>query len=101
MSSRATRGRSSIAAICLGGGRSSWASSTRRSGTRSPSRCWGAGGTDAPHLQRLGIECFGFNPLLLPPEMDFWSLFHGIDERVPVASLEFSAKVLDDLLGTY
>ena len=59
------------------------------------------GGTDATHLQRLGIECFGFNPLLLPPEMDFWSLFHGIDERVPVASLEFSAKVLDDLLGTY
>jgi acetylornithine deacetylase/succinyl-diaminopimelate desuccinylase-like protein len=54
-----------------------------------------AGGTDATHLQRLGIECFGFNPLLLPPDLDFWALFHGIDERVPIESLTFSAGVLD------
>jgi acetylornithine deacetylase/succinyl-diaminopimelate desuccinylase-like protein len=60
-----------------------------------------SGGTDATHLQRLGIECFGFNPLLLPPELDFWSLFHGIDERVPVESLHFSARVLDRFLDVY
>lgn len=57
-----------------------------------------SGGTDATHLQHLGIECFGFNPVLLPPDLDFWSLFHGIDERVPVESLHFSARVLDRFL---
>lgn len=60
-----------------------------------------SGGTDATHLQQLGIECFGFNPVLLPPGLDFWSLFHGIDERVPVESLRFSARVLHRFLGTY
>lgn len=60
-----------------------------------------SGGTDATHLQRLGIECFGFNPLLLPPQLDFWSLFHGVDERVPVGSLKFSARVLDRFLDAY
>ncbi|NUO92367.1 MAG: M20/M25/M40 family metallo-hydrolase [Dermatophilaceae bacterium] len=60
-----------------------------------------SGGTDATHLQRLGIECFGFNPLLLPPDLDFWSLFHGVDERVPVDSLRFSARVMDRFLDLY
>ncbi len=60
-----------------------------------------SGGTDATHLQQLGIECFGFNPLLLPQDLDFWSLFHGIDERVPLESLRFSARVLDRFLAAY
>lgn len=60
-----------------------------------------SGGTDATHLQRLGIECFGFNPILLPPDLDFWSLFHGIDERVPVESLHFSTRVLDRFFDLY
>ena len=60
-----------------------------------------AGGTDATHLQALGIECFGFKPLLLPKDLDFWALFHAVDERVPVESLKFSARVLDRFLGSY
>lgn len=60
-----------------------------------------SGGTDATHLQRLGIECFGFNPVLLPDDLDFWALFHGIDERVPVDSLHFSTRVLDRFLELY
>lgn len=60
-----------------------------------------SGGTDATHLQRLGIECFGFNPLLLPQDLDFWSLFHGIDERIPLESLHFSTRVLDRFLDLY
>ncbi len=55
-------------------------------------------GTDAKSLSRLGIRCFGFAPLQLPPSLDFTALFHGIDERVPVASLEFGVRVLDRLL---
>lgn len=57
-----------------------------------------SGGTDAKALSRLGIRCFGFAPLRLPADLDFTALFHGIDERVPVDSLEFGVRVLDRFL---
>ncbi|HZA71901.1 MAG TPA: M20/M25/M40 family metallo-hydrolase [Propionibacteriaceae bacterium] len=57
-----------------------------------------SGGTDGKAWHRAGIRCFGFTPLRLPPELDFVSMFHGVDERVPVASLEFGARVLDRFL---
>jgi acetylornithine deacetylase/succinyl-diaminopimelate desuccinylase-like protein len=57
-----------------------------------------SGGTDAKSFSTLGIRCFGFSPLLLPPDLDFFSLFHGIDERVPVDALKFGVRVLDRLL---
>jgi acetylornithine deacetylase/succinyl-diaminopimelate desuccinylase-like protein len=57
-----------------------------------------SGGTDAKSFERLGMRCFGFSPLRLPPELDFASLFHGIDERVPVESLRFGIRVLDRFL---
>ncbi len=47
-----------------------------------------SGGTDAKSFSTLGMRCFGFSPLLLPPDLDFMSLFHGIDERVPVEGLQ-------------
>jgi len=57
-----------------------------------------SGGTDAKHFARLGIRCFGFIPLRLPPELDFAALFHGVDERVPVDSLVFGTEVLEHFL---
>ena len=57
-----------------------------------------SGGTDAKAWSRLGVRCFGFAPLRLPPELDFVALFHGVDERVPVESLQFGCSVLDDFL---
>jgi acetylornithine deacetylase/succinyl-diaminopimelate desuccinylase-like protein len=57
-----------------------------------------SGGTDAKAWSKLGIRCFGFAPLRLPPDLDFTGLFHGVDERVPVDSLEFSARVIDRFL---
>jgi acetylornithine deacetylase/succinyl-diaminopimelate desuccinylase-like protein len=59
-----------------------------------------SGGTDAKAFATLGIRCFGFAPLRLPPDLNFASLFHGIDERVPVEGLEFGVRVLDRLLRT-
>ena len=59
-----------------------------------------SGGTDAKSFSTLGIRCFGFSPLLLPADLDFTSLFHGIDERVPVEGLKFGVRVLDRLLAT-
>jgi acetylornithine deacetylase/succinyl-diaminopimelate desuccinylase-like protein len=58
------------------------------------------GGTDAKSFERLGMRCFGFSPLRLPPELDFAALFHGVDERVPVEGLRFGVRVLDRLLAS-
>jgi acetylornithine deacetylase/succinyl-diaminopimelate desuccinylase-like protein len=58
-----------------------------------------SGGTDAKSFSTLGIRCFGFSPLKLPPELDFLSLFHGIDERVPIDGLQFGVRVLDRFLS--
>ncbi len=57
-----------------------------------------SGGTDGKHWAKLGIDCYGFAPLRLPPDLDFTSLFHGIDERVPVDALQFGARVIDRFL---
>lgn len=55
-------------------------------------------GTDAKAFATLGIRCFGFAPLRLPPDLSFAALFHGIDERVPVEGLQFGVRVLDRFL---
>jgi len=57
-----------------------------------------SGGTDAKWFSKLGIRCFGFSPLKLPPELDFSGMFHGIDERVPLDGLRFGVRVLDRFL---
>lgn len=57
-----------------------------------------SGGTDAKAFARLGIRCFGFTPLRLPPDLDFSALFHGVDERVPVDALRFGTEVLAHFL---
>lgn len=57
-----------------------------------------SGGTDNKHFSRLGIRGFGFAPLRLPADLDFSGMFHGVDERVPVESLQFGVRVLDRFL---
>jgi acetylornithine deacetylase/succinyl-diaminopimelate desuccinylase-like protein len=56
-------------------------------------------GTDAKSFTKLGIRCFGFSPLRLPPDLNFSALFHGVDERVPVEGLEFGVRVLSRFLA--
>ncbi|MDR1387210.1 MAG: M20/M25/M40 family metallo-hydrolase [Propionibacteriaceae bacterium] len=55
-------------------------------------------GTDAKGWDEVGLPCYGFVPLRLPAELDFTGMFHGVDERVPVESLAFGCRVLDDFL---
>lgn len=57
-------------------------------------------GTDNKSLASIGITGYGFAPLRLPADLDFTGMFHGVDERVPVESLEFGQRVLADLLRT-
>lgn len=57
-----------------------------------------SGGTDNKALAELGIVGYGFSPLLLPADLDFFALFHGVDERVPAEGLKFGVRVLADFL---
>lgn len=59
------------------------------------------GGTDNKALSKLGITGYGFVPLRLPADFDFSGMFHGVDERVPLESLDFGHRVLVDLLRLY
>jgi acetylornithine deacetylase/succinyl-diaminopimelate desuccinylase-like protein len=58
-----------------------------------------SGGTDAKSFSELGMRCFGFSPLRLPPDLDFVGMFHGIDERVPIAGLQFGVRTLSRFLA--
>ena len=53
-----------------------------------------SGGTDNNALSRLGIAGYGFIPLQLPEDLAFPELFHGIDERMPIDSLDFGVRAL-------
>ncbi|MET9761966.1 M20/M25/M40 family metallo-hydrolase [Streptomyces sp. NPDC006372] len=53
-----------------------------------------SGATDNKALHRLGIHGYGFAPTRLPAGMSFASLFHGIDERIPVEAIRFGTRAL-------
>jgi acetylornithine deacetylase/succinyl-diaminopimelate desuccinylase-like protein len=59
-----------------------------------------SGGTDAKQFSRLGIAGYGFTPLLLPEDFDYYQMFHGVDECVPVAALEFATRVITRFVTT-
>ncbi len=56
------------------------------------------GGTDGKQFARLGMACYGFTPLVLPPGFDYYAMFHGVDERIPVAALESGVRIVDRFL---
>lgn len=56
--------------------------------------------TDNKHFARLGVAGYGFVPLRVPDGFDVFGQFHAADERIPVESLEFSARVTERILRT-
>lgn len=56
------------------------------------------GFTDAKAYSRLGATCYGFAPVQFDPahEVSFTRMYHGHDERVPVAGLAWGLRVLFD-----
>ncbi|MFE1440220.1 M20/M25/M40 family metallo-hydrolase [Streptomyces sp. NPDC058739] len=60
-----------------------------------------SGGTDAKAFAGIGISTYGFAPLLLDPNLHYFGMFHGVDERVPVSGLDFGVRVLHRFLTTY
>jgi acetylornithine deacetylase/succinyl-diaminopimelate desuccinylase-like protein len=59
------------------------------------------GFTDATHLSRIGVKCYGFYPLRLPPDLKFATLFHGHDERVPLEGYRFGLGLFHDVVRSF
>lgn len=54
--------------------------------------------TDARFFARLGIRNYGFLPMDMAPDYGYLQGVHGINERVPVAAIEFGTRVLGNVL---
>jgi acetylornithine deacetylase/succinyl-diaminopimelate desuccinylase-like protein len=52
------------------------------------------GVTDARFFARLGIQTYGFTPLLISEGLDLTNTIHAADERVPVAALDFGIRAV-------
>jgi acetylornithine deacetylase/succinyl-diaminopimelate desuccinylase-like protein len=59
-----------------------------------------SGGTDAKQFARLGLACYGFTPLVLPEGYDYYAMFHGTNERVPLSALDAGVRVMNTFLST-
>lgn len=59
------------------------------------------GFTDSRNYAKLGATCYGFYPLQLPKEIDFASLFHGVDERIPIEGFHWGIKTLTQVLRRF
>jgi acetylornithine deacetylase/succinyl-diaminopimelate desuccinylase-like protein len=56
------------------------------------------GFTDGKCFSRLGTKWVGFTPVQLPRGLRFADLYHGNDERIPVAGLRWGAATLADVV---
>jgi len=57
--------------------------------------------TDARFFSRLGIQTYGFLPMLLPEDFDFSRTIHAANERIPVGSVGFGANAIYELLQRF
>jgi acetylornithine deacetylase/succinyl-diaminopimelate desuccinylase-like protein len=57
--------------------------------------------TDARIFSRLGIQTYGFTPMKLPPDFNFFKMIHAADERIPVDAVVFGADAIYELLNRY
>jgi len=59
------------------------------------------GVTDGRFFARLGIQTYGFLPMPLPEELNFSTLIHAADERIPLAALEFGTRAISQVLQRF
>jgi acetylornithine deacetylase/succinyl-diaminopimelate desuccinylase-like protein len=53
-----------------------------------------SGATDGRIFAELGIQTYGFTPMLLPEDFLFAATVHAADERIPVSALEFGTAAI-------
>lgn len=58
----------------------------------------GIGVSDARFFSKLGIQTYGFTPMILPKDIEFSRMIHGADERVPIDALDFGAHCIYTLM---
>ena len=59
------------------------------------------GVTDGRFFSRLNIQTYGFTPMNLSPDFNFFKTIHAADERVPVKAIQFGANTIYRLLERY
>jgi len=57
--------------------------------------------TDAKHLARIGVPCYGFSPLRNEPGERYLERYHAVDERVGVEALRWGLPVLYDAVRRF
>ena len=57
------------------------------------------GFTDAKAWSSLGATCIGFSPVRLGPDDVFSTLFHGVDERIPVEGFHYGVRALLEVVA--
>ena len=57
--------------------------------------------TDGRWFAELGIQPYGFTPLLLPDGFEFQKVVHAANERVPVSAVATGAEMMFELLRRY
>jgi acetylornithine deacetylase/succinyl-diaminopimelate desuccinylase-like protein len=60
-----------------------------------------AGVTDGRFFSRLGIQTYGFLPMKLPPDFDFWQYIHAANERIPAEAVDFGSEAVYRVLERY
>lgn len=57
--------------------------------------------TDARFFSLLGIQTYGYTPVLLPDDFNFISYIHAADERIPVNALDFGVQALTQAIQRF
>jgi acetylornithine deacetylase/succinyl-diaminopimelate desuccinylase-like protein len=60
-----------------------------------------SGISDARFFSRLGIQTYGFLPMRLPEGFDFVHTLHALDERIPIAAVEFGTNAIYQVLQRF
>jgi acetylornithine deacetylase/succinyl-diaminopimelate desuccinylase-like protein len=59
------------------------------------------GFTDAQYLNKIGVICYGFTPVKLPPEISFPKLYHAHNERIPVEGFKWGLDVFHQTVRNF
>ncbi len=57
--------------------------------------------TDAKFFSRLGIQTYGFTPMVLPEDFNFTRTIHSVDERIPIEALDFGTEAIYEVLQCF